>query len=459
MSRASFPDMRPHSGRLALTLPLAILLAGCMATPYTQPKPDLAASFAAPAPQRSASGAWWASFGDKTLNQLIAQGQARNLTIQQALAAIDEAEAGSRIAGAAALPSLQAGAAATRGDAQGTGTSQSTSASLSGTWLIDLFGANSAERTATLAELDAAKLSAEASRRAVAGAIANAYIDLRGYQESIALTRKSIDSRRETLDLTRWMKDAGQVNQLDVLQAEQAVAQAEAGLPALQIGFDQSINRLATLTALRTADLRSQLQKGSAQPVARFRPSVGIPADVIRARPDVQIAERKLAAATARIGVAEAAFWPSVTLSGSITPTNIHRGGAPTLWGFGPQINLPLFTGGANQARLSGAESRAAQAEIAWRATVLDAVQDVEDGLSAYNRGATNVQAQRKLVSIAEQTVTLARESMRGGQADILTVLEAERSLLSARTAYASAVRDYATSYVNVSLAAAAPLQ
>jgi outer membrane protein, multidrug efflux system len=446
-------------GRVMGMLPLALVLAGCVSTPYAAPKPELAAAFSAQTQPRSAQGAWWASFRDSRLDQLIGQGLARNLTIQQAIAVIDEAEAGSRLAGAGAIPSVQAGAAASRADSQGAGIVESSSATLSTSWLIDIFGANRAARAAAVAELEAAKLSVEAAERAVTAAIAGAYIELRGAQESIALTRKSIASRRETLALTRSMQEAGQANRLDLLQAEQAVAQAEAGLPALEIAFDQALNKLATLTAQRSATLRGQLQKGGAQPVARLKPSVGLPAEVIRARPDVQIAERQLAAAVARVGVAEAAFWPSVTLSGSITPANIRGGATPTSWALGPQINLPIFTGGANKARLSGAESRAQQAEIGWRATVLGAIEEVENGLSAYNRGGSNVRAQAKLVSIAEQTVKLARDSMSAGQADVFTVLEAERSLLSARTSYAAAMQAHASSYVAISLAAAAPMR
>ena len=110
----------------------------------------------------------------------------------------------------------------------------------------------------------------------------------------------------------------------------------------------------------------------------------------------------------ARIGVAKAEFWPSVSLSGSIRPSNIRGGANPTSWSLGPQINLPIFTGGANRANLKAAESRAVQAHIRWQAAVLDAVEEVENGLSAWRRGGANVAAQRKLVGTAQETVTPA---------------------------------------------------
>lgn len=459
MSR-SFPTVAPRRmGRALAALPLTLALASCTTTGFVAPTPDVAPSFAAQAPARSAQGPWWLSFRDAELDRLIGQGLARNLSIEEAVALIDEAEAAARLTRASDLPNVQAGGAATRGNLQGTGVTETTSATLSTSWLIDIFGGNRAARAASIAELEAAELSLDAARRTVTSAIALAYIDLRYYQESLALTRQSIASRNETLRLTQSMRDIGQANGLDVLQAEQAVAQAEAALPMLAIGYDQSLNRLATLTASRSAELRPALQRGSSQPTARFRPSVGVPAEVIRARPDVRIAERELAAATARVGVAEAAFWPSVSLSGTITPTNIQSGGNLTTWSLGPQINLPIFTGGANRAQLSAAESRAVQSEIRWRASVLDAIEEVENGLSSYNRGSSNVAAQRRLVEATRQTVDLGRESWRTGQADFLTVLDAERSLLDARDALAAAVRDHAASYVSISIAAAAPLK
>ena len=124
----------------------------------------------------------------------------------------------------------------------------------------------------------------------------------------------------------------------------------------------------------------------------------------------------------------------------------------------GPQINLPIFTGGANRANLKAAESRAVQAHIRWQAAVLDAVEEVENGLSAWRRGGANVAAQRKLVGTAQETVTLARDSWRAGQTDFFTVLDAERTALTARTALAAALRDQAAAYIAVSIAAAAPM-
>lgn len=449
--------LTPNRRSLLLGVPALLLLAACGQTSYTAPDADIAPKFDAAAPARSQTApVWWSAFRDSRLDGLIQQGLSRNLSIAEAAAVIDEAEAGARLARAADLPNVSVQGSASRGNPEGARVVESSAGSLSTSWMIDLFGGNQAARAAAIAELDAARLSADAAKLSVTSAIALAYIDLRYYQESISLTRRSIESRRQTLSMTRTMVEAGQAGRLEVLQAEQAVAQAEAGLPALEVGFDQAINRLATLTASRSGTLRPNLTKGGGQPHARFRPNVGVPADVIRARPDVRMAERRFAAATARVGVAEAAFYPSIQLTGNITPTNLRRGGNVTTWGFGPQINLPIFSGGANQANLKGAEARAAQAHVQWRASVLNAVEEVENGLVSYNRGSVNVAAQQRLVDSTNQTLSLSRTSYEAGEVDLFRILDAERDLLSARQALATANRTLASDFVRLSIAAAA---
>jgi multidrug efflux system outer membrane protein len=219
MISPSFAGIPLPIGRFSIVLPLSLIVAGCVGTTFTAPQADVAPSFAVSAPARSANGAWWLNFRDSHLDGLITQGLTRNLSLETAVAAIDEAGAGVRLARAANLPTLQVGAGAQRADMQGAGITESTQASLSTSWMFDIFGGSSASRAAAISELEAAKLSAEAARRAVTSAITGAYIDLRFYQESIELTRQSIASRRETLQLTQSMKELGRANRLDVLQA------------------------------------------------------------------------------------------------------------------------------------------------------------------------------------------------------------------------------------------------
>lgn len=437
-----------------------LALAGCADVNYEAPAASVGASFDAASPARQAGAhQWWRSFQDSQLDQLIAAGKARNLDLQQAIEAINEARAASDSVGAADLPQVSATAGATRGDTSNTGTAQVSSVGLGVSWLLDIFGANRNARKAAAAQLDAAYLSADVARLVMESSITSAYIDLRYYQESMALTRRSLDSRRSSLDLTRTQVELGEAARLDLLQAEQLVAEGEAALPAYEVGFDQAVARLATLTARRVAELKPALQRGAAQPRPRLKPSVGLPADVVRERPDVRMAERSYAAAAYEVGVAQAQFYPSVSLSGSITPTNIRHGGSITNWTLGPSLNLPIFTGGANTANLKAAESRAVQAKLGWEKSVLNAIEEVESGLAAYNRDSRNISAQGRLVSTSAETLDLARTNFSLGEGTFLAVLDAERTYLSAQQGLASAERQRAADFVSLSVAAAGASQ
>ncbi|MFD2175256.1 efflux transporter outer membrane subunit [Rhodobacter lacus] len=435
----------------------ALMLAGCAAVEYHAPEADAPARFDAAAPARRAGGGagWWHAFRDPKLDALIAAGEARNLDVLQAVAAVEEARAALAGTGAADLPQLSGSAGLSRGDTTGrAGVATTSQAGLSVSWLFDLFGANRNARAAAAAQLEAADLSVAAARLVMQEAIARAYVELRYQQASIALTRRSLESRRKSLELTRVQVQSGTAGRLELLQAEQLVAEGEAQLPGFETGFDQALISLATLTAQRVSDLRPGLERGAPQPAPRYKASVGVPADVLRARPDVALAERSYAASVFEIGVAQAAFYPSISLSGTVTPTHIRRGGSITAWTVGPALDLPIFTGGANRANLRAAEARAVQAKRAWEAAVLGAIDEVESALAAYNRDARNIAAQSHLVETSAETVELARANYSLGEGDFMEVLDAERSALSAQQSLAAAQAQRADDFITLSAAA-----
>lgn len=439
-----------------------LALAGCADVLYEAPTADVAGRFDSDAPVRSSDPAareWWRSFRDPELDRLMAAGIARNLDVQQAVAEISMAQAAAQSVGANDLPQVNGSATAARGDTQGTGTNESSSVGLGASWVLDVFGANRNARNAASAQLDAAYLSADVARLVMESGIASAYVDLRYYQASIALTKRSLSSRRQSLDLTRTQFELGEASRLDVLQADQLVAEGDAQMPGYEVGYEQALARLATLTAQRKTDLRPRLQKSGSQLRPRFKANVGVPADVVRNRPDVRLAERNYAAAAYNVGVAKAQFFPSVSLSGSVTPTNLNRGGSITYWTLGPQIDLPIFRGGANVANLKSAEASAVKAKLGWESAVLNAIEDVESALAAYNRDARNIAAQQRLVNTAAETVDLSRTNFSLGEGTFMTVLDAERSSLSAQQSLASAERQRATDFISLSVAAAGGTQ
>ena len=447
-----------------------LLLSGCVVGPdYQKPDTALPAKFSeskATSGEAVTLNPWWEAFRDRRLNDLVYQGMAENLSVLEALERIEAAEANVVVAGAGALPSIGASADATASGQDGdylrrtsggqSSSSKSMSAGLSASWLLDFFGQYRRAKEAANASLDAAYDDVNVARLAYLSDLVSSYVNARYYQEALALNRKNLVSRRETLKLTNEIKEAGAASSLDVLQAEGLVNQTLADLPGLETGFHQAANHIATLLGVPASTITSSLIKGSAQPMPRYTTRTGVPADLIRNRPDIRAAERRLHAATARIGVAEADLYPSIELGGSIGATRNFTSAATgnlTSWSFGPSLTLPIFNGGALKAQVKIARSEAEQQYLTWKSTVLQAVEEVENAQAALIRDAQTVAALRKVANSYEQTLSLARESYRGGASTILDVLDAERNVASARLSLAAAIRQLARDYVALNVA------
>ncbi|WP_275785252.1 efflux transporter outer membrane subunit [Pararhizobium gei] len=460
-------------------LPLSlVLLSGCMVGPnYQAPGAELPAKFSQGGKETTSSAPlnpWWEAFRDKKLNSLVAQGLGQNLDVQQSIERIMEARANVVAAGAGGLPSLDAGGSATVQGQDGsyprktTGNDHSETKTLTGgadaSWLIDFFGQYRRAKESAKASLDAAYDNVGVARLAYLSDLTTSYIDARYNQEALALQRKSLASRRETLKLTEDIKAAGAASSLDVVQAEGLVNTTLAELPAYETGFHQAANHIATLLGLPASSVTAGLIKGSSQPSPRYNTKLGVPADLIRNRPDIRSAERQLAAATAAIGVAEAQLYPSLTLSGTIDGSRIIGNAATgglSSWSFGPSFNVPIFNGGALRANVEIARSAAQQQYLTWKQTVLNGIEEVENALIALRKNYETVAALRKVVDSYEEALGLARESYRGGATSLLDVLDAERSLATSRVQLAAGIRSLAANYValNVALGGGSAIQ
>ena len=399
--------------------PLSLfLLSGCVVGPnYQSPDAALPAKFSAGSTHAADDvtlSPWWQSFRDKKLNSLVAQGLAENLDVKASVERIVEARANVVAAGSGGLPQLIGGASAitqgsdgslarrnSQGSQRPSDHSETTqlAAGLDASWLLDFFGQYRRATESANASLDAAYDDVNVARLAYLSDLVKSYVDARYNQEALALARKSLASRRETLKLTNDIKAAGAASNLDVVQSEGLVNQTLAELPAYETGFHVAANHIATLLGVPATTITADLIRGSSQPMPRYNTKVGIPADLIRNRPDIRRAERLLAAATAQIGVAEAQLYPSITLSGTIdasrTITNTVRGGAAA-WSFGPSLNLPIFNGNSLKANVDIAKSAAAQQYIGWKQTVLGAVEEVENALISLRNNYETVAALRK---------------------------------------------------------------
>ena len=464
------PEGETRMNFVKTLLPLSLLLlSGCVVGPnYQEPPAVLPAKFSrgSSAADNVALNPWWQAFRDKKLDSLMSRGMNENLSVQQALERINQARANVTIAGAGALPSLNGSSSASvqgqdgsllrRQSGRDHSETKTASNALAGSWLLDLFGQYRRSVESANASLDAAYDNVGAARLAYLSDLATSYIDARYNQEALALARKSLQSRRETLKLTNDIREAGAASSLDVVQAEGLVNSTLAELPAYESGFNVAANHIATLLGLPAASITSELTRSNGQPSPRYNTKVGIPADLIRNRPDIRAAERDLAAATAEIGVAEAQLYPSLSLSGSLsatrTVTNAVRGSVGA-WSFGPDLVIPIFNGGRLRANVEVQRSAAQVAYLTWKSTVLEAVEDVENALISLKNNYETVAALRKVVSSSEQALSLARESYRGGATSLLDVLDAERTLSQSRIQLAAAIRSLASNYVALNVA------
>ncbi|MGO6665928.1 efflux transporter outer membrane subunit, partial [Rhizobium ruizarguesonis] len=323
-------------------------------------------------------------------------------------------------------------------------------------WLLDLFGLYKRNTESALASLDSAYASADVARLTLIQDLVSSYIDVRFFQQRLALSKANLKSRQETYELTKFQLEAGAASRLDVVQAEGLVQSTLAEIPGLETNIRISAHHIATLLGLPASALVDELLKGSGQPVFRGGITSGIPADLIRNRPDIRVAERDLAAATANIGVAQAQLYPSISLSGSISPSYINqRGihGGLTPWSFGPTLNLPIFDGGRLRANVKSAQSDAATAYLNWKSTVLTAVEQVENALSAVRRDAQTVAALQAQVKTTQETLELSTASYKDGASSLLDVLDAQRQVSLAQASLAASVQQMAKDYVSLNIA------
>ena len=447
---------------------VAILpLAGCLGptTPQLGPAPlpqafseQVRATLTAP---DDGDAQWWRLFRDETLEKLLEAGQMSNLDIRQAKARLDAAEAGITVAGAGAFPSLTLGAAHTVSRESGPmrrtpGYVHTSLYSLSSGWLVDIFGEVRSQVQSAEAGRDAARAGTEVARLAVTSAITTSYVDARFHQELRTIAARTVESRRRTLNLTRMQAREGISSGLDVARAEEAVQAVEAELPVHDANFRRSVHRLSTLIGQPAASLVPLIDASSGQPAPAWRAQTGVPADLVRNRPDVRQSEFEFISAVADIGYAWSQLFPSISISGSITPSFVRTSaarGALTSWSFGPTLRLPIFDGGRLRANVAIAVARAEEKQAGWRASVLKAVEEVENALVSFNRE-TLTQASLTLRSQASQrAVNLSSSAYRGGVSSLFELLNAERLLYEAQTARAQSRRNLALQYVALNIA------
>lgn len=433
-----------------------LIVAGCTAVgpDYRQPDIALPQTFVggtdAPVPQTSPVGdqAWWRAYQDPMLTALVEQGLAQNLDVVAARERIRQAEANLRATGVNAALDGSGSSARTRSGGDNLAGSTAITTDLSASLVLDMFGGIRRGREAARADLTAARADLQQTRLAWLADLIAAYADARYYQEALTLARETIKARSETVDVIRNQYDAGDETEYDLAEAQALLEAAQADVPDYLAQFNANVFAIATLMNEPAAPLLKRMEKGAPQLRIPGSTAIGVPADLLRNRPDVRYYEGLLHAAVAEVGVSTADMLPSVTLTGDVD----FSGGASS-WSFGPSLSLPLLNQGLLSAQRDAAISEARQAETDWRASVSSAVEDVQvaqSNLLQYRRRASALQ---KSASSYERALLLAQANFRGGAITLLDLLDTDRSTASARISAASARNDAAKEWATLQIA------
>jgi NodT family efflux transporter outer membrane factor (OMF) lipoprotein len=289
---------------------------------------------------------------------------------------------------------------------------------------------------------------------ALAAEVALNYIELRSLQERLQIARDNLAIQRENQQITEWRLQAGLVTSLEAEQARQSTAQTAAQIPALQSSLAQSRHALAILTGQPPGALDAQLQTVQPLPVAPEQLAMALPADTLRQRPDVRVQEHKVVAAVANLSAQERANFPSLRLSGSLGLGALTVGaltnGASVAASIAAGLSAPLFDGGANRAQIRAQQAAVEQARIAYRSTVLTALQEVEDALAQLQGDKERLVQLLVAQEAARNASLLANQRYSSGLVDFQTVLDTQRTLLSSQDSVASTRAAISTDHVRL---------
>lgn len=426
------------------TIASALALAACAVGPnYTPPVTPSAAAgpFVAattPAVDRLSPVAanWWRLYDDPALDGLIADALAANTDIRVAVARLAKARASLREVRVDRLPDVGASASASRGRADerqpGAGGAETRfAAGLDLAYEVDLFGRTGRNIEAARGDILAAEADANAVRIAIVAETARAYADASSAAERIAVAQRIVTLLDQSLKVTQRRVEVGMAARLDTARIAALRHQRAAEIPKIAAERDSALFRLAMLTGRAPAEIPAAAgARSSALHLDRPIP-IGDGAQLLARRPDVRAAERRLAAATARIGVATADLYPRITLGGSAGSTAGGIGGllsGPIGWLLGPLINWSFSDRARARARVAGAEASAQEALAAFDGTVLRSLQETETALSAYARSLQRRESLKAARNEAAVAVRITRAQQREGQVDSLALLDAERT-------------------------------
>jgi NodT family efflux transporter outer membrane factor (OMF) lipoprotein len=396
---------------------------------------------------------WWTTFQDPVLDSLVDRAVRSNLDLRVAEVRIQEARAARGVRAADEWPQVDVSSSysrSRRSDAVppfnssglpdnlfGNRTQDLYQAGFDARWELDVFGGVRRDIEAATAEIAAVEENRRDVLITLLAEVARNYVELRGFQRQLAITNENLAVQRETLELTRVRFQAGLASDLDVARAEAQVATTQSQIPTLERSAKQAIHRLGVLLGQEPGALLSELSPEAPIPPTPPEVPVGLPSDLLRRRPDVRRAERELAAATARIGVAKADLFPRFSLTGSFGRRSDQFSdlsqGASLFWGIGPSVRWPIFTAGRILANIRVQNARQEQALALYEKAVLTSLEDVENALVAYSREQARRASLAEAVAANRRAVELANTLYFSGLEDFLAVLDAQRSLYASQ--------------------------
>ncbi len=448
---------------MAGTLGLALLLQGCAHRALVaseSPGAALPVAWNAPLPagvavlpQADDLARWWERFGDPQLSALVAQALQAHPSALSAQAALRQARAQARVQAAGMLPDVSLLGSAQRSRSGGQ-TGNSFQVGLDAGWEPDLFGRLDAGVQASEADARAAQASLEQVHVSLSAEVALQYISLRSLQQRLAIAQRNLETQQQTLQITDWRVQAGLATSLVAEQARAAAEQTAAQVPQLQASLAQARHALAVLTGQAPAALDAALAAPQAVPQPSQALALDIPADTLRQRPDVRVAQERVQAALARVSQADAARYPSLRLSGSLGLRALTLGAlgdsASLVHSLLGSVAVPLFDGGATQAQVQVQQAALEQARQAYQLAVLTALKEVEDALVALQGEAARLAHLQQATQAAGNAALLAQQRYASGLIDFASVLETQRTQLATQDALATSQANLGSNHVRL---------
>lgn len=437
---------------------LGLTLTGCAVGPdYVTPKPELTAFHnlntvaAWKGTQTPSLDQWWISFNDPMLVKVEQRALAQNLDLAASLARVQQARAAAAGAGAELLPTVDFDASATAEHQSARGpigslasgfpryshTSHEYALGPAASWEVDLFGGLRREATAAQEEAQAAEADQAGTRVTVAADAADAYLQIRGYQARLGVAQDQIETDQRLLQLVHDRYTAGSATGREVAQADALLKQAIATVPPLRIGLEKQLNRLDVLMGVQPGTYASELGTPQEVPIVPPIPNDNTPTDMLRRRPDIIAAERRLAASNEQIGAAISDYYPKVSLSGALGLDSLGTNHMFTASAFqavgGGALRWRLFDFGKVNAEVQQAKGANAEALASYRQSVLHAAEDVENSLVTLSQTQVRLAEIQDEIDALNKARNLSEQAYRAGSITLTDVLDADSQLLTAR--------------------------